>query len=80
MAKGVVNDCIGCRKRRGRPSVQIMADLPGDRLDGDDAVFSKIGIDCFCPFSVVTQREIGKFIYHIGMVGHIGVVFKLALH
>ena len=37
MAKRVVNDCIGCRKRHGRPSVQIMADLPGDRLDGDDA-------------------------------------------
>ena len=30
--------------------------------------------------SAYTQREIVTFIYNIGMVGHIWVVFQLALH
>ena len=39
-----------CRKLRGNPQVQRMADLPFDRFTSGRPPFSFVGVDCFGPF------------------------------
>ena len=69
LVKGVVRDCILCRKLHGRPSSQIMADLPEDRLKSDEKVFANVGLDCFGPLLVSRGR--GK-----SMEKRYGVIFS----
>ena len=48
----VLRDCVVCKKARGPLGVQMMADLPVDRVVPGQVPFSCIGIDCFGPFLV----------------------------
>ena len=44
-----ISNCVTCRKLRGRTSLQLMADLPNERLE-DLTPFSHVGMDVFGPF------------------------------
>ena len=54
--KTVLKECIICRRVQGKPSSQIMADLPPDRVKGDDPPFYHTGTDLFGPFFVSKGR------------------------
>ncbi|XP_022103013.1 uncharacterized protein LOC110985885 [Acanthaster planci] len=49
--------CPGCLRKRGRPSVPKMADLPVARLRVGKPAFYSTGVDCFGPFSVSIGRR-----------------------
>ena len=56
LVKQILKDCLICRKVHGKPSVQLMANLPSDRVQGDLPPFSRTGIDFFGPFYVSKGR------------------------
>ena len=51
-----INQCVKCKKLRGRPLTQIMADLPKDRLDTPPAPFTNVGFDVFGPWTIQTRK------------------------
>lgn len=55
--KNVLRKCLVCRKNLGKPSSQLMADLPKERVTAELPPFSNIGIDSFGPFMVVRGRS-----------------------
>ena len=56
LVKSVINECITCRRLRGKPEQQIMADLPPERLQPTPP-FTNIGMDCFGPIVVKERRS-----------------------
>ena len=48
--------CIICRKLRGKPQSQKMADLPTDRIESHPP-FTYCGLDCFGPLLVKDNRK-----------------------
>jgi hypothetical protein len=58
--RNLLKKCVICRKQQGKTSQQIMADLPKDRLQGDHAPFTNVGIDYFGPFYVKRGRSTEK--------------------
>ena len=60
LVKAVLRNCIVCRKVQGKPSQQIMADLPKDRVTSHNPPFSSTGIDYFGPFMVSRGRGRAK--------------------
>ena len=54
----LLHDCVQCRKLRGKPACQKMADLPVDRLTPSPP-FSSVGVDTFGPWEVVARRTRG---------------------
>ena len=59
----LINRCVTCRKLRGTPPVQLMADLPGARLE-DVAPFYNCGVDVFGHYFITdgktTRRTLGS--------------------
>lgn len=55
--KLLISNCVTCRKLRGKPLVQKMADLPDVRVQSDKPPFNAVGIDCFGPFYVKIGRS-----------------------
>ncbi|XP_067939867.1 uncharacterized protein [Watersipora subatra] len=53
--KSIINTCILCRRLRGKPVEQVMADLPAERVEPSPP-FTNVGIDCFGPFIVKDRR------------------------
>ena len=53
-----IHQCVTCRKLRGRPETQKMADLPQDRLSMEPP-FTNVGLDVFGPWDVVARRTRG---------------------
>ena len=51
LVAAVIRDCEVCKKLRGKPSEQLMADLPSERVVGV-AAFMDVGADVFGPFVV----------------------------
>ncbi len=51
-------NCVTCRKLRGKPEEQIMADLPADRLHIDPP-FTYVGLDVFGPWPVAARKTRG---------------------
>ncbi|XP_022079226.1 uncharacterized protein LOC110973069 [Acanthaster planci] len=49
--------CEGCIRRRGKPSIPKMADLPPSRLRIGKPAFYSTGVDCFGPFTVSLGRR-----------------------
>ena len=55
LVKSVIHKCIQCRKQRGKPVEQIMADLPRERLLPEPP-FSCVGVDVFGHWFVTHRR------------------------
>ena len=55
--RSVIGPCILCRKINSRPSEQIMASLPLERVTSGGPPFSSVGIDYFGPFKVICKRS-----------------------
>jgi hypothetical protein len=53
-----IHSCVTCKKLRGRPLEQQMADLPADRME-IGAPFTNVGFDVFGPWEVHTRRTRG---------------------
>ena len=49
LVKRVLKHCVLCRKLRGNPGVQIMADLPPSRIGVPNPPFTHTGVDYFGP-------------------------------
>ena len=49
--KQLISSCVYCRKLRGEPEGQLMADLPKDRLE-EIPLFSNVGTDVFGHFHI----------------------------
>lgn len=56
LVKSMLRNCITCKRLRGRPAEQIMADLPAVRVH-PESPFTNIGMDCFGPFLVKERRS-----------------------
>ena len=52
LVKRVLRECVLCKRLKGKPGVQQMADLPSERVTPDNLPFSYFGVDCFGPFVV----------------------------
>ena len=57
----IINQCVTCRKLRGKTMTQHMADLPGDRLDTPPP-FTNDGFFVFGPWQICTRRTRGRII------------------
>ena len=51
--------CVVCKKLRGPPLEQRMADLPPDRMEAAPP-FTNVGFDVFGPWSIQTRRTRGR--------------------
>ncbi|XP_053375012.1 uncharacterized protein LOC128547190 [Mercenaria mercenaria] len=58
LVRGMIHECVKCRKLRGKAGFQFMSDLPKDRLT-PDAPFSSVGVDVFGPWNVTARRTRG---------------------
>lgn len=56
-ARKVISDCVVCRRNRGKPGEQKMADLPEERVLPDKAPFTDVGVDYFGPIDVKRGRS-----------------------
>ena len=52
LIRNFLKSCVTCRKLREKPSEQVMADLPHERLVGNIPPFTHVGIDVFGPFYI----------------------------
>ena len=52
-----IGQCIKCKTRNALVGKQLMADLPGSRVQTDKPPFYKVGIDYFGPFLVKQERS-----------------------
>ncbi len=59
LISSILYKCVICRRLRGKPATQLMADLPVERLE-NTAPFTHCGLDCFGPFMVQECRRILK--------------------
>lgn len=53
-----LSSCVPCRKSRGRPLEQRMADLPADRTEIGPP-FTNVGFDVFGPWTIQTRKMRG---------------------
>ncbi len=60
LVRKILRDCIICRKSHQKPSQQIMADLPEDRVTSSESAFSRTGVDYFGPIVVMRGRTTEK--------------------
>jgi hypothetical protein len=51
---------LTCRKLRGKPELQIMADLPTDRVEPSPP-FTNVVVDAFGPWTIVSRRTRGGY-------------------
>ncbi|XP_041954032.1 uncharacterized protein LOC121713480 isoform X1 [Alosa sapidissima] len=72
-SRKIISHCVTCRKNRGKPGEQKMADLPRERLVMDLPPFSNIGLDYFGPLEVRRGRSTVKrrFLCRRGQAQHI---------
>ncbi|XP_062604473.1 uncharacterized protein LOC134266274 [Saccostrea cucullata] len=54
----IIHHCVTCRKMRGKPLCQKMADIPKVRLTRSTP-FTFVDVDVFGPWSVITRRTRG---------------------
>jgi hypothetical protein len=74
--------CIICRRLFAKPSSQLMANLPAERLDAGSPPFTYVGVDVFGPFSVkVNRTEVKRygcmFTCFVSRAVHIEMLFSL---
>ncbi|XP_066935299.1 uncharacterized protein [Clytia hemisphaerica] len=59
LVRHIISKCVSCRRLRGAPSTQKMADLPEDRTT-ETAPFTYVGTDLFGPFMIKERRSLLK--------------------
>ena len=52
IAKSIGHKCVICRRWRGKPLTQIMADLPAFRIESNSPPFKNTSIDYFGPILI----------------------------
>jgi hypothetical protein len=57
LVRKVIHECVTCKKLYGKPNVQIMSDLPPERVEAGKPVFTYVGIDAFGPLIVKNYRS-----------------------
>ena len=80
--RGVLNNCVTCRRIVARRGEQKMSDLPPDRITSEKPPFTFVGVDLFGPFVVKRGRSEMKrygclFTCLVIRAVHIEVVFSL---
>jgi hypothetical protein len=60
VVKQVIAKCAMCKKTKPRACEQLMADLPADRVRGDEPPFTRTGVDFCGPFLVKQGRSTPK--------------------
>ncbi|XP_078619541.1 uncharacterized protein LOC144886687 [Branchiostoma floridae x Branchiostoma japonicum] len=60
LVRKVISKCVICRKLRGRPGEQKMADLPSHRVTPEEPPFTRVGVDYFGPIEVKRGRSTVK--------------------
>ena len=55
--KSFLSRCVVCKKAKPRTCTQQMADLPSNRVNGDEPPFSRTGVDFFSPFLIKSGRS-----------------------
>ncbi|KAJ7993986.1 hypothetical protein DPEC_G00261260 [Dallia pectoralis] len=63
----LIHGCVTCRKLRGTPQIQKMADLPADRLSTDPP-FTNVGLDVFGPWTISSRRTRGGLAHRTNFV------------
>jgi len=58
LISSILHSCVQCRKLRGKEEVQLMSDLPADRLEHTPP-FTNVGVDAFGPWTIMTRRTRG---------------------
>ncbi|XP_069990637.1 uncharacterized protein [Penaeus vannamei] len=58
LISSILHSCVQCRKLRGKEEVQLMSDLPADRLEHTPP-FTNVGVDAFGPWTITTRRTRG---------------------
>ena len=56
LVRHIISKCVTCRRLRGTPSNQKMADLPEDRM-AETPPFTYVGTDMFGPFTIKERRS-----------------------
>ncbi|XP_035989853.1 uncharacterized protein LOC118561756 [Fundulus heteroclitus] len=62
----ILSECVVCRRHRGQPAEQKMADMPQERVCPEFPPFTNVGVDYFGPIEVKRGRV---------MVKRYGVIF-----
>ena len=60
VAKQVLKSCLECKKRRCKPTIPVMADLPRFRLEMQCPTFYNTGVDFFGPLNTKIGRRYEK--------------------
>lgn len=60
LLRNIIKACVICRKINQKPCDQLMADLPNERVVGDDPPFTHVGVDFFGPFLISRKRSSEK--------------------
>ncbi|XP_035657338.1 uncharacterized protein LOC118403009 [Branchiostoma floridae] len=60
LVRKVISKCVVCRRQRGKPGEQKMADLPSHRVTPDEPPFTRVGVDYFGPIEVKRGRSTVK--------------------
>ena len=58
--KRILGSCLSCKKWRGNPSVQYMADLPAPRVDFLNPPYTFMGVDYFGPITTKSGYREGR--------------------
>ena len=81
----LVRACVTCKKLKARPAVQLMSDLPAERIAPGLPAFSYVGVDVFGPYDVAVWRSTVKrygclFTCMVCRAIHIEVLESLDVH
>ena len=56
VVKGVLRNCVGCKRLQGKTAGQKMSDLPAARTEVHQPPFTNVGVDYFGPLTVKFRR------------------------
>ena len=60
LVRRLLHSCVSCRKLKGKPIHQFMADLPKDRITPCVPCFTFTGLDAFGPYLIKNDRATRK--------------------
>ena len=57
LVKKIIQGCVVCKRLYAKPSSQLMADLPSERIEPNTPAFTNIGVDIFGPYTIKNYRS-----------------------